>query len=200
MKRVVIVEDNQAERFILKGLLEMNGMTVVAECGNGVEAVSACKHRTPDIVIMDLNMPAMDGLEASEKINTVCPAPIVLLTATEDPSVINRALEAGVMSYLVKPIRQEELLPAIEFAILRFKEHQALLELKKENVSLKDAIKARKLIERAKGLLMEKEHLSEDEAFSRLRRLSMNKRRPMGDIAELIIGVLSNKNSVPKGD
>ncbi len=198
MKHIVIAEDNKAERFILKGLVEMSGFKVVAECGNGEEAVSACKDNAPDLVIMDVNMPKMDGIEASAKISGVCP--IVLITASEDPAVISKAMEVGAMSYLVKPVRHEELLPAIEFAILRFKEHKALMELKKENVSLKDALKARKLIDRAKGLLMEKEHLSEDEAFSRLRRLSMNKRRPMGDIAELIIDALSSKNSVQKGD
>jgi response regulator NasT len=140
---------------------------------------------------MDVNMPEMNGIEAASEIRGLCPTPVVLITASDDTAVINRAIEAGAMAYLVKPVRYEELLPAIELAILRFKEQKALAELKKENEGLKDALKARKLIEKAKGILMQKERLSEDEAFTRLRRISMDRRKSMTEIAEIVIGAFA---------
>ncbi|MBI5286039.1 MAG: ANTAR domain-containing protein, partial [Deltaproteobacteria bacterium] len=130
----------------------------------------------------------MDGIEAAKGINELQPVPIVLLTGKRDEETIKRAIEVGViMAYLVKPIRQEELLPAIELAISRFQEFQAL---KREVIDLKEALEARKVIEKARGLLMEKEGLSEREAFSRIQRISMDKRTPMKEVAEALIMAL----------
>ncbi len=140
---------------------------------------------------MDYKMPVKDGIEAAVEIGKTCPTAVVLLTAYDDEKTIRTAAEAGVMAYLVKPVRPEELLPAVEVAISRFKEFEAL---RKENVGLKDAVEARKIIEKAKGLLMEKEGLNENEAFVRIRNISMDRRKTMREIAEILVLALEGKD------
>lgn len=184
MRRIAIIDDDSSERLVLKGLVEEAGYSVVAEAADGVEAVKVCEESGPDLVIMDVKMPLKDGIEATSELQRSSPTPVVLLTASADAETVRRAAEAGVMAYLVKPVREEELAPAIELAIERFREFGVL---RRENDDLKKTLLARKTIEKAKGLLMEREGLSESEAFSRIRKISMDKRKSMTEIAEVII-------------
>ncbi|MBI5326743.1 MAG: response regulator [Deltaproteobacteria bacterium] len=189
-RKIVIIDDNTDQRFILKGLLTDSGCEVLGEGKSGLEAVELMQKLSPDAILMDVKLPGMDGIEAVLAINKLKPAPVILLTAKKDEETIRRAAEAGVMAYLVKPIREEELLPTIELAISRFKEFQAV---RKENIDLRETIAARKIIEKSKGLLMEKEGLSEREAFSRIQKLSMDKRMSMREIAEILITALEGR-------
>jgi response regulator NasT len=190
MRKIAIIDDDASERLVLKGLVEEAGFTVVAEGADGVEAVKVCERSSPDLVIMDVKMPLKDGIEATAELQRCCPTPVVLLTASTDAGTIKRAAEAGVMAYLVKPVREEELVPAMELAIERFKEFGLL---RRENDDLKKTLQARKTIEKAKGLLMERERLSESEAFARIRKISMDKRKSMTEIAEVIILAFEDK-------
>ncbi len=187
MRRIAIVDDNASERLVLKGFIEDAGLSLIAEGTDGSQALDICRRNDPDLLIMDVKMPVKDGIEAAAEISSNCPTPIVLLTGSGDEETIKRAAEAGVMAYLMKPVRAEELCPAIELAISRFNEFKAL---RRENTDLKNALEARKSIEKAKGLLMEKEGLSEGEAFARIRKISMDKRKSMSDIAEVLIMAL----------
>ncbi len=184
MKNVAIIDDSPSERVVLRGLAEAGGFRVIAEGGNGLDAVNICREKLPDLVIMDVKMPVKDGIEAADEITRQYQIPVVLLTARDDEETVKRAVSAGVMAYLVKPVRQEELIPAAELAISRSIEFKAL---RKENEDLKKALQARKVIEKAKGLLMAREKISEGEAFSRIRKISMDKRKTMIEIAEVII-------------
>lgn len=184
MRKIAVVDDNPTERFILRGFLEDAGIEVVAEGSDGSEALALCRLHSPDLLIMDVKMPGKDGIEAASEIGRSCPTPIVLLTGCDDEETIKKAAEAGVMAYLVKPVRAEELAPSVELAITRFKE---FMELRRENEALKSTIQARKLIEKAKGLLMEREGLSEADSFTRIRKISMDKRKSMAEVAEVII-------------
>lgn len=190
MKNIAIAEDSVSERLVLRGLVEANGYNVVAEGRDGREAVDICRTKSPDLIIMDVGMPVMDGIEAAIEINRTCPTPIVLLTARGDEETIKRAAEAGVMGYLLKPVRQEELSPVIELSISRYEEFKML---RKEVADLKGALQSRKLIEKAKGLLMERERINESEAFARIRKISMDKRKSMSEIAEVIIMAFEEK-------
>ena len=200
MIKIAIIDDNASERTVLKGLVEDSGFAVVAEGINGQEAVDICRLKSPDLVIMDVKMPVKDGvkggikggIEAAAEISRLCPTPVVLLTASDDEDTINRAVEAGVMGYLIKPVRQEDITPAIKLAMSRFLEFEIL---KRENRDLKNSLQARKAIEKAKGLLMEKEGLSEAAAFARIRKISMDRRQSMTDIAEIIITALEDKKA-----
>lgn len=184
MRRIAVVDDNQSERLVLKGFLADAGHSLVAEGVDGSEALSICREQSPDLLIMDVKMPVKDGIEAALEISKACPTPIVLLTGCDDEETVRRAVEAGVMAYLVKPVRAEELCPAIELAISRFNE---FAELRRENEDLKKTLQARKVIEKAKGLLMEREGLSENDSFARIRKISMDKRKTMAEVAEVII-------------
>lgn len=184
MRRIAVVDDNPNERLVLKGFLEDSGLTVVAEGADGAEALAICRQYLPDLLIMDVKMPGKDGIEASSEIARDCPTPIVLLTGCDDEETVKKAGEAGVMAYLLKPVRAEEIAPAIELAITRFRE---FAELRKENEALRSTIQARKLIEKAKGLLMERDGLSESDAFTRIRKISMDRRKSMAEVAEVII-------------
>jgi|SRR3990170_1372159 len=184
MRRIAIVDDNPTERLVLKGFIEDAGFILVAEGASGAEALGICRLNSPDLLIMDVKMPGKDGIEAAEEISRCCPTPIVLLTGCDDEETIKRAADAGVMAYLMKPVRGEEIAPAVELAISRFSEFTAL---RKENEDLKNTLQARKLIEKAKGLLMEREGMSETESFARIRKISMDKRKSMAEVAEVII-------------
>lgn len=189
-RKIIIIDDNADQRFVLKGLLTNIGCDVIGEGKSGLDAVELIQKFSPDAILMDIKMPGMDGIEAVTAINQLKPTPVILLTARKDDETIKRAVDAGVMAYLVKPVRAEELMPAIELAISRFNEFQAVL---KENLDLKQTIEARKLVEKAKGLLMEKEGLTEKEAFSRIQKISMDRRKPMKEIAEILITALEGK-------
>jgi len=190
-RKVAIVEDSPEERFVLKGILKDLGCEVIGEGATGLEAIELAQRLKPDVILMDIKMPGMNGVEAATLINQLQPTPIIIFTGKGDEETVRRTIEAGVMAYLVKPVREEELLPAIELAISRFKKFKAL---QREVKDLKGALEARKVIERAKGLLMEKEGISEREAFSRIQRMSMDSRRPMRDIAETLIILLERED------
>lgn len=179
-RTAIIIDDNHDYRFVLKGLLADIGCNVIGEGASGLDAIRLLQNQTPDVIFMDIAMPGMDGIEAINLIKNFSSIPIILLTGRKDEETLKRAMDAGVMAYLVKPLREEELLPTIELAIARFKELEAI---KKENLDLKESLDARKSIERAKGILMEKEHLSEKEAFSFIQRTSMDRRQSMKDVS-----------------
>ena len=165
-------------------MLERAGFEVVAEARDGREAVALAAEHRPDLAVMDVKMPELDGIEAARQMLEQRQIPIVMLTAFSEAALVGRAVDAGVFGYLVKPFRESDLLPAIEAARARHAELQALRD---EAGSLRDALEARKLIERAKGLLMEKDGLSEAEAFARLRGASQQTGRPLRDVAEAIL-------------
>jgi len=160
---------------------------VVGEARDGEEAVSLAGQLAPDLAIMDVKMPKLDGIEAARRIMDERPIPIVMLTAYGQSELVGRAVEAGVFGYLVKPFRESDLLPAIQTASAR---HEELAALREEAESLSEALAARKSIERAKGLLMAKENLSEADAFARLRKASQVSGRPLKVIADAVIATL----------
>jgi two-component system, response regulator PdtaR len=159
-------------------------MDVVGEARDGEEAVALALRLEPDLAIMDVKMPKLDGIEAARRIIAERPIPIVLLTAYGQDELVSRAVEAGVFGYLVKPFREADLLPAIQTARAR---HDELAAVREEAESLSEALAARKAIERAKGLLMEKEGLTEQDAFARLRKASQVSGRPLKVVAEAIV-------------
>ena len=164
-------------------MLERAGFEVVAEARDGREAVALAAEHRPDLAVMDVKMPELDGIEAARQMLEQRQIPIVMLTAFSEAALVGRAVDAGVFGYLVKPFRESDLLPAIEAAQARHAELQALRD---EAGSLRDALEARKLIERAKGLLMEKDGLSEAEAFARLRGASQQTGRPLREVAQAV--------------
>jgi AmiR/NasT family two-component response regulator len=182
--RVLIAEDETIIRLDLRGLLEGAGHEVCAEARDGVEAVELARSEEPDVALLDVKMPRLDGIEAAKQILEERPIPIVMLTAYGQDELVSRAIEAGVFGYLVKPFREADLLPAIQTARAR---HEELSALREEAESLAEALAARKAIERAKGLLMEKEGLSEADAFARLRKASQLSGRPLKVVAEALI-------------
>jgi AmiR/NasT family two-component response regulator len=185
--RILIAEDETIIRLDLRDLLERAGHEVVAEARDGEEAVSLAREHEPELAVMDVRMPKLDGIEAAKTILAERPIPIVMLTAYGQEELVARAVEAGVFGYLVKPFREQDLVPAIATARAR---HEELAAVREEAESLADALAARKAIERAKGLLMEKEGLSETEAFARLRKASQLSGRPLKVIAEAVIATL----------
>jgi len=187
MTRVLICEDETIIRLDLRDLLERSGFEVCAEAHDGEQAVELARTERPDVAIMDVKMPRLDGIEAARRILDERPIPIVMLTAYGQQELVSRAVEAGVFGYLVKPFREQDLLPAIETAWAR---HEELATLREETESLAEALAARKAIERAKGLLMAKEGLSEQDAFARLRKASQASGRPLKVIAEAVVATL----------
>jgi AmiR/NasT family two-component response regulator len=186
--RVLIAEDETIIRLDLRSLLEASGYEVCGEARDGEEAVELARTLEPDVAIMDVKMPRLDGIEAARQINSHRLTPIVMLTAYDQDELVARAVAAGVFGYLVKPFREQDVLPAIRTARAR---HKELLELKTQASSLAEALEARKTIERAKGILMVKEGLTEEEAFDRLRRASQRSGRPMKVIADAVTATLS---------
>jgi two-component system, response regulator PdtaR len=182
--RILVAEDETIIRLDLRDLLERAGFEVCAEAKDGIEAVELAEAERPDLAILDVKMPRLDGIEAARRILDSRPIPIVMLTAYGQDELVARAVEAGVFGYLVKPFREQDLLPAIKAASAR---HDELVALREEAASLSEALAARKVIERAKGLLMTKEGLSESEAFARLRRASQTSGRPLKVVAEAVV-------------
>jgi AmiR/NasT family two-component response regulator len=185
--RILIAEDETIIRLDLRDLLERSGHEIVAEARDGEEAVALARTHEPELAIMDVKMPKLDGIEAAKRILEERPIPIVMLTAYGQEELVSRAVEAGVFGYLVKPFREQDLVPAIATARAR---HEELSAVREQAESLADALAARKAIERAKGLLMEKEGLSEADAFDRLRKASQVSGRPLKVIAEAVVATL----------
>jgi two-component system, response regulator PdtaR len=182
--RILIAEDETIIRLDLRKLLEEAGHEVCAEARDGAEAVALVQAHEPDLAILDVKMPRLDGIDAAKRILEDRPIPIVMLTAYGQDELVARAVEAGVFGYLVKPFRESDLLPAIATARAR---HEELSALREEADSLAEALAARKAIERAKGILMEKDGLSEQEAFERLRKASQVSGKPLKVVAEALI-------------
>jgi len=182
--RVIIADDESIIRMDLREMLTNLGYLVVGEVGDGRSAVNLARELRPDVVIMDIKMPDMDGIDAAKILTEERVAPVLLLTAYSQQELIERAKEAGVVGYIVKPFRESDLAPAIEVAIARFAEFRAL---EKEVGDLKLALETRKLVDRAKGILMDTQGLTEAEAFRKIQKMSMNTRKPMKEVAEAII-------------
>jgi len=189
--RILIAEDETIIRLDLRQLLEGAGFEVCAEAKDGEEAVALALELDPDLAIMDVKMPRLDGIDAARRILDERPIPIVMLTAYGQEELVSRAVEAGVFGYLVKPFREQDLLPAIRAARAR---HDELQAVRAEAESLAEALAARKVIERAKGLLMEKEQLSEQDAFARLRKASQAAGRPLRVVAEAVVATLGQES------
>jgi AmiR/NasT family two-component response regulator len=185
--RVLIAEDETLIRLDLRQLLEGAGFDVCAEARDGEEAVELARSEEPDLAVLDVKMPRLDGIEAARRILDERPIPIVMVTAYGERELVARAVEAGVFGYLVKPYRETDLLPAIATARAR---HEELRALRAEADSLAEALAARKAIERAKGLLMERDGLTEAEAFARLRKASQISGRPLKIVAEALVATL----------
>jgi AmiR/NasT family two-component response regulator len=183
-KRVVIADDESIIRMDLREILNDLGYLVVGEAGDGRSAVNLGRELRPDIVIMDIRMPDLDGIEAAKVLTEERIAPVLLLTAFSQQHLVERAKEAGVVGYIVKPFRESDLAPAIEVALARFEEFRTM---EREVDDLKEALEARKLVDRAKGILMDTQGLSEADAFRRIQKMSMNMRKPMKEIAQAII-------------
>ena len=188
--RILVAEDETIIRLDLRALLEGAGFEVCAEAKDGEEAVELARSEQPDLAVLDVKMPKLDGIEAARRILEERPLPIVMLTAYGQEELVSRAVETGVFGYLVKPFREQDLLPAIAAARAR---HDELQTVRAEVESLADALAARKVIERAKGLLMDKGQLNEQEAFARLRKASQASGRPLKVIAEAVVATLTGE-------
>jgi AmiR/NasT family two-component response regulator len=182
--RVIVADDESVIRMDLREMLTNLGYLVVGEAVDGRDAVNLARELKPDVAIFDIKMPDMDGIEAARILTEEKIAPVVLLTAYSQRDLVERAKEAGVVGYITKPMRESDLTPAIEVAMARFSEFQAL---EKEVGDLKQALETRKLVDRAKGILMDTQGLTEAEAFRKIQKISMNRRKPMKDVAEAII-------------
>ncbi len=182
--RVLIAEDEALIRLDLKEMLEEEGYAVVAEVGDGQQAVDAAASLRPDLVILDIQMPVLDGLSAAEQIAGARIAPVIVLTAFSQRELVERARDAGAMAYLVKPFSKNDLVPAIEVARARFSEMAAL---DGEIRTLEERLETRKVVEKAKGLLMARDGLTEAEAFRTIQRGAMNQRTSMKAVAESLL-------------
>ena len=191
-RTVVIAEDEAIVRLDLREILEEQGFDVVGETGRGDEAVELARQHRPDLVILDIKMPGLDGLSAASEINAERASAVLILTAFSQRNLIEQARDAGALAYLVKPFQQDELLPAIEVALARFNEMQAL---EAENVALADdkrnleqQLATRRWVDRAKGKLMDDHAMREADAFTFIQQTAMNQRTTMREISEKIVG------------
>ena len=180
--RILVAEDETLIRMDLVEMLREAGYDVVAEATNGSEAVALAEEHKPDLAILDVKMPVLDGISAAEKIITI--SPVLMLTAFSQRDLIERARDAGAMAYVVKPFTIEDLMPAIEIAISR---HLQMRSLTEEVADLHERLETRKVIDRAKGILMKALNLSEPEAFSWIQRTAMDRRITMKEVAEAVI-------------
>ena len=182
--RIVIADDEPIIRLDLRKTLENMGHQVVGEAGDGAKAIEVAREMKPDIVILDIKMPELDGIDGAKVITTEGIAPVLLLTAYSQKNLVDRAKDAGVFAYLVKPFKEADLLPAMEIAISRYEE---FVELENEVSDLENKLDTRKAVDRAKGILMDQYGLKEQEAFRRIQVQSMNTRKSMREIADAII-------------
>ncbi|MDR2454589.1 MAG: response regulator [Bifidobacteriaceae bacterium] len=183
-RRVVVAEDDALIRLDAVEILREAGFEVVGEAANGEEAVKLAQDLRPDVVVMDIKMPQMDGLTAADKITKDRLAPVVMLTAFSQRELVERAKEAGAMAFVVKPFSASDLLPAIELAIAR---HDEIVGLEDEVAEMEERLETRKRVERAKGLLIKNMELSEPEAFRWIQKTSMNRRLTMREVADAVI-------------
>jgi AmiR/NasT family two-component response regulator len=189
-RRVVVAEDESLIRLDIVEILRDNGFDVVGEAGDGATAVALATELRPDLVVMDVKMPQLDGISAAEQLAKNHIAPVVLLTAFSQKELVERASEAGALAYVVKPFTPSDLLPAIEIALSRY---QQIVTLEAEVADMVERFETRKLVDRAKGLLNEKMGLSEPEAFRWIQKASMDRRLTMHDVAQAIIDQLAAK-------
>ena len=183
-RRVLVAEDEALIRLDLKEMLEEEGYAVVGEAADGEQAVEMAGRLRPDLVILDVKMPKMDGIAAAERIAGERVAPVVILTAFSQRDLVERAREAGAMAYLVKPFQKKDLVPTIEMATSRFAE---IVALEQEVSGLQERLEARKIIERAKGVLMTEHSMTEPEAFRWIQRTAMDRRTTMRSIADAVL-------------
>ncbi|WNM25944.1 response regulator [Demequina capsici] len=189
-RRALVVEDEALIRMDIVETLTEGGYEVVGEAGDGEEAIAKAKELKPDIVVMDVKMPVMDGITAAEHIAKDRVAPVVLLTAFSQTELVERARDAGAMAYVVKPFTPGDLLPAVEIAASRYQEIRAL---ESEIADITERMETRKKVERAKGLLMEKMKLNEPESFRWIQKTSMDRRLTMREVAEAVIDQMGGK-------
>lgn len=189
--RIIIADNESIIRMDLKEMLEEAGHSVIAEAPNGAKAVDLVRSHRPDLVIMDIQMPEMDGITAAKIISNEKIAPVLLLTAFSQKDIVEKAKDSGVLAYLVKPVKEANLFPAIEIAVSRFQE---FAELEQELENVKNSLESRKILDRAKGILMDSYNLSETEAYRRIQQYSMSKRISIKEVAEAIIGAAKKKN------
>ena len=182
--KAVIAEDEQLTRTIIRARLEKLGHLVVAEAADGAQAIDAARTHKPDVVIMDIKMPVMDGIEAARVILSESPCAILFLSSFNEQELLEEATETGALAYLMKPFRKEDLAPALEIAVRRFREIRAQ---KREIDDLKETLETRKIIERAKGILMDRHRMSEEEAFKRIHFQARNQNKKMREIAQSIV-------------
>ena len=182
--RIVIAEDEAIIRLDLRELLIEEGYEVVGEAGRGDQAVELVSTLAPDVVILDVKMPGMDGIEAAKRIAEHASCAILMLTAFSQREIVEQARDAGALAYLVKPFQRSDVVPAIELAVARFREMRALVA---ENGSLNDRLEARKAIDKAKGVLIDAHSMSEADAFSFIQRSAMSRRETMRNVAEAIV-------------
>jgi response regulator NasT len=182
--RILLAEDETISRMDLREMLENLGYAVVGEAGDGRAAVNLARALKPDLVLMDIKMPGVDGIAAAETLAQEHVTPVLLLTAYSDKEFVDRAVDAGVMGYLVKPFQEAQLKPAIEVALERWRE---VRQIEHDLAQTQETLETRKLVERAKGVLMDSQNLKETEAFRRIQRLSMNSRKSMREVAEAIL-------------
>ncbi|WDP90321.1 MAG: response regulator [Desulfobacter sp.] len=183
--RIVIADDEPITRMDIREILTSSGYNVVGEASDGFDAVEMCRKEKPDMVLLDIKMPLLDGLKAARIIHEErLASAILLITAYSGKEFVDQAKVAGVMGYVVKPIREESLLPMIEVGIAKGKE---FCEKDREIAKTRQRLEDRAVIEKAKGILMQQKNIGEDEAFQMIRKLGMDKRRPMRDIAEIIL-------------
>ncbi|MCH1883115.1 response regulator [Agrococcus sp. ARC_14] len=183
-RTVLVAEDESLIRLDIVETLEAAGFNVIGEAGDGERAVELATELKPDLVVMDVKMPKMDGITAAEKIGAAKIAPVVLLTAFSQKELVERAGEAGALAYVVKPFTQNDLLPAIEIALARWDQIRAL---ESEVADFADRFETRKLVDRAKGLLNQRMGLAEPEAFRWIQKASMDRRLTMGEVAQAVI-------------
>ena len=195
MRRVLVIDDHVPSRDNLKRALAASGCQVVGEGTSGQGAEELASATVPDVVLMAVGLSDLDGIRAARKIMQSRPVPVILVSSHYDTETVERAKRAGVMGYLLKPLRDGELLPTIELAVSQFQE---FVTLRKENENLKKTLEARKIIERAKGILMKSKGFSEAEAFSLIQKKSMDLRKPMSEIAQAVI--VSEELSKTKSD
>lgn len=184
IRRVLIAEDNSKTRIFLKNQLELLGYTVAGVASNGKAAVELAAELAPDLIIMDVKMPEVDGIEAARAITSKQTVPIILITGMSSDEMASKAIDAGVFAYLVKPVTKKQLEPAIKLALARFEEFKSL---KSEVKDLQDAMETRKLVEKAKGILMKRSNLSEEDAFKMMQAHSQKENKKMREIAESIL-------------
>ena len=188
--RIVIADNESIIRMDLKELLEEAGHEVIGEAADGLKAVEMTRKLKPDLVIMDIKMPEMDGIAAAKMISNEKLAPVLLLTAYSQKEIVEKAKDSGVLAYLVKPVKESNLFPAMEIALSRFKEY---VEIEQELNDLRNSLETRKILDRAKGILMDAYNLSEQEAFRRIQQYSMSKRKSIREVAESIIDAAKKK-------